>query len=196
MAKAAYTKLTDEQALLQRTAEGSREAFEKLYAHYYAGLYRFISFIIDSHEDTEEILQDIFLKVWLKKETLVGIRSFEDYLFRMAKNRIFDMNRQFRSRLNLSRQLRHQAEESTDDSTFNAVIFREYHEIALEAINLLPARRREIFLMNARDEMTAQEIADRLGATRGAIKKQLFQASHFIKDHLRKKAGWVYFLFF
>lgn len=196
MDKAIYTKLTDEQALLQRTAEGSREAFEKLYTHYYAGLYRFISFIIDSHEDTEEILQDIFLKVWVKKETLTGIRSFEDYLFRMAKNRIFDMNRQFKSRLNLSRQLRQTTEESTDDSTFNAVIFREYHEIAQEAIQLLPARRREIFLMNARDELTAQEIADRLGTSRSAIKKQLFEAAHFIKDHLRKKAGWVYFLFF
>ena len=78
--------------MLQRTAEGSREAFEKLYAHYYAGLYRFIAFIIDSHEDTEEIIQDIFLKVWVKKETLVGIRSFEDYLFRMARNRVFDLS--------------------------------------------------------------------------------------------------------
>jgi RNA polymerase sigma-70 factor (ECF subfamily) len=182
--------------LLQRTAEGSREAFEQLYAHYYAGLYRFISFIIESHEDTEEIMQDIFLKIWVKKETLVGIHSFEDYLFRMAKNRIFDMNRQSKSRLNLSRHLRQTTEESTEDSTYNDLIFRQYHAIAQEAINLLPARKREIFLMNARDEMTAQEIADRLGATRGAIKKQLYEATHFIKDHLRKKAGWVYFLFF
>ena len=67
--------------MLQRTADGSREAFEKLYTHYYTGLYRFISFIIDSHEDTEEIIQDIFLKIWMKKETLIGIRSFDDYLF-------------------------------------------------------------------------------------------------------------------
>lgn len=195
MAKAEYTKLTDEQEWLQRTAEGSREAFEKLYAHYYAGLYRFIAFIIDSHEDTEEIIQDIFLKVWLKKETLVGIRSFEDYLFRMAKNRVFDMTRQSKSRLQLSRQLSQTIPEASD-TTFNALIFREYHAIAQEAIQLLPPRKREIFLMNARDELTAQEIADQLGTTRGAIKKQLFEAIHFIKDHLRKKGGWAYFLFF
>jgi RNA polymerase sigma-70 factor (ECF subfamily) len=195
LAKAVYTKLTDEQALLQRTAEGSREAFEILYAHYYAGLYRFIAFIIDSHEDAEEIIQDIFLKVWMKKETLVGIRSFEDYLFRMAKNRVFDMTRQSKSRLKLSHQLGQSTPEATD-STYNTLIFREYHDIAQEAINLLPPRKREIFLMNARDEMTAQEIADRLGSTRGAIKKQLFEATHFIKDHLRKKAGWINFLFF
>lgn len=195
MAKAEYTKLTDEQEWLQRTAEGSREAFEKLYAHYYAGLYRFIAFIIDSHEDTEEIIQDIFLKVWLKKETLVGIRSFEDYLFRMAKNRVFDMTRKSKSRLQLSRQLSQTIPEASD-TTFNALIFREYHAIAQEAIQLLPPRKREIFLMNARDELTAQEIADQLGTTRGAIKKQLFEAIHFIKDHLRKKGGWAYFLFF
>jgi len=195
LAKAGYTKLTDEQALLQRTADGSREAFEKLYTHYYAGLYRFISFIIDSHEDTEEIIQDIFLKIWLKKETLIGIRAFDDYLFRMARNRVFDMTRQSRSRLNLSRQLG-QSTQAATDSTYNAIIFQEYHEIALEAINLLPPRKKEIFLMNARDEMTAQEIADQLGTTRGAIKKQLFEAIHFVKDHLREKTGWSFFLFF
>jgi RNA polymerase sigma-70 factor (ECF subfamily) len=50
--------------------------------------------------------------------------------------------------------------------------------------------------MNARDDMTAQEIADQLGTTRGAIKKQLFEAIHFIKEHLHKKAGWPLFLFF
>src|ERR1700748_757866 len=98
LAKENYTRLKDEQALLQRTAEGSREAFSILYSHYYHGLYRFVSFIIESREDTEEIIQDIFLKIWLKRETLIGIRSFDDYLFRMAKNRIFDASKQSRTR--------------------------------------------------------------------------------------------------
>jgi RNA polymerase sigma-70 factor (family 1) len=190
LAKAKYTKLTDEQALLQRTAEGSREAFEVLYSHYYPGLYRFIFFIIDSHEDTEEIIQDVFLKVWLKKETLIAIRSFDNYLFRMAKNRVFDVTRQSRNRLKLSRQLGQSMQEGAD-STYNALLFQEYHDIAQEAINLLSPRKKQIFLMNARDELTAQEIADMIGITRMAVKKQLFEAIHFIKDHLRRNAGWL-----
>ncbi len=192
-AKATYTKLTDEQSLLQRTAEGSREAFARLYAHYYPGLYRFVSFVIGSPEDTEEIIQDVFLTVWLKKETLIGIRSFDDYLFRMAKNRIFDTARQSQTRLKLVRQIGRQMQE-TSDSTYNALFFREYHAIAQAAIDQLPPRKKQIFLMNARDEMTAREIAEVLGVSRVAVKKQLYEAIHFIKDHLRRNAGWLFLL--
>jgi len=192
--KRKYTKLTDEQWLLQHTAEGSRDAYARLYAHYYPGLYRFVSFIIDSHEDTEEIIQDVFLKIWVKRETLPGIRSFDDYLFRMAKNRIFDASRQLKHRLRLARQISRQTQE-TEDSTYNTLLFQEYHAIAQKAINLLPPRKKKIFLMNAVDEMTAQEIANTLGLSRTAVKKQLYEAIHFIKDHLRRNAEWLPLIF-
>ena len=187
-----YTRLTDEQALLQRTAEGSREAFSILYTHYYTGLYRFVFFILKSPEDSEEIIQDVFLKIWVKRETLTGIRSFEDYLFRMAKNRIFDSSRQSRTRQKLNRRIAPDTEEGAD-SPFNDLLFQQYHEAAQEAINQLSARRKEIFLLNARDELTAREIAVLLGVSLPVVKKQLHEARHFIKDYLRKNAGWILF---
>lgn len=190
MAKAKYTKLTNEQSLLQQTADGSREAYATLYSHYYPGLYRFVSFVILSHEDTEEIIQDVFLKLWLKRETLVGIRSFEDYLFRMAKNRIFDAARQSQTRMRLARQITHQMQEGAD-TTYNNVIFQEYHAIAQEAINQLSPQKKKLFLMYTRDEMTAREIAEIEGLSRMAVKKQLYEAIHFIKDHLHRHAGWA-----
>ena len=153
-----HTTLADEHLLLQKTAEGSREAYTALYTHYYSGLYRFVSFIIDSHEDTEEIIQDIFLKIWVKRETLIGIKSFDNYLFRMAKNRIYDTTRQSKIRLGLARQIGGLMQDN-DDSTHNRLIFQEYHAIAEEAINLLQPRKKRIFLMNAQEEMTAREIA-------------------------------------
>lgn len=194
MAKENYNRLTDELELLRRTAEGNREAFSLLYTHYYPGLYRFVLFVVDSREDAEEIIQDVFLKVWLKKETLIGIRSFDNYLFRMAKNRVFDAARQSRTRLKLLKQIGQQTQD-TGDSTYNALLFQEYHTVAQQAIGLLSPRKKEIFLMNARDEMTAQEIADVLGVSRMAVKKQLFEAIHFIKDHLRKHAEWLLLVF-
>ncbi len=192
MGKEKYTRLTDEQALLQRTAEGSREAFAILYTHYYTGLYRFVFFILKSADDSEEIIQDVFLKVWVKRETLTGIRSFEDYLFRMAKNRIFDSSKKSRTRQKIDRRIAPATEESAD-SPFNDLLFQQYHAAAQEAINLLSARRREIFLMNARDELTAREIAVLLNISLPAVKKQLHEARHFIKDYLRKNAGWLLF---
>jgi RNA polymerase sigma-70 factor (ECF subfamily) len=187
-----YTKLADEQALLQRTAEGDREAFSILYTHYYAGLYRFVFFILRSPEDSEEIIQDVFLKIWVKRETLTGIRSFEDYLFRMAKNRIFDKSKQSRTRRKLNRHIAPHTDEGAN-SPFDDLLFQQYHAAAQEAISQLSQRRREIFLMNARDELTAREIAVLLNISLPAVKKQLHEARHFIKDYLRKHAGWILF---
>lgn len=192
MEREKYTKLADEQALLQRTAEGDREAFSILYTHYYTGLYRFVFFILKSPEDSEEIIQDVFLKIWVKRQTLTGIRSFEDYLFRMAKNRIFDKSKQSQTRRKLNRHIAPNTEEGAD-SPFDDLLFQQYHETAQEAINQLSQRRREIFLMNARDELTAREIAVLLNISLPAVKKQLHEARHFIKDYLRKHAGWILF---
>jgi len=166
-----------------------------LYSHYYNGLYRFVFFVLKSQEDAEEIIQDVFLKIWVKRQTLTGIRSFEDYLFRMAKNRIFDTSRQSRTRLKLIRQIALHTEEGAE-STFNDLLFQQYHTAAQEAINQLSPRKKQIFLMNARDELTAREIAGRMGISMPAVKKQLHEANHFIKDYLRKNAGWLLFLIY
>ena len=195
MEKEKYTRLTDEQTLLQRTAEGSRAAFSSLYSHYYHSLYRFVFFILKSHEDSEEIIQDIFLKIWIKRETLTGIRSFEDYIFRMAKNRIFDRFKQSRTHLKLTRHISLHTEKDTE-STFNDLLLRQYHAIAQEAIDQLSPRRKEIFLMSAQDGLTSREIAGLLGISISAVKKQLHEANHFIKDHLRKNADWLLFLIY
>lgn len=195
MASEHYTKLTDERALLESTAGGSREAFSALYAHYYHGLYRFVFFVLKSHEDAEEVIQDVFLKVWMKRETLPGILAFDDYLFRMAKNRLFDIGKESARRRQLLR-IVGPAEEPGSGDVHDDLLYREYHAAAQEAIRQLPERRKAIFLLNARDELSAREIAGRMGMSLPSVKKELREASYFIRDYLRRHAGWILLLIF
>jgi RNA polymerase sigma-70 factor (family 1) len=182
--------LPNEKELLRDLAAGHRPSYEQLYRHYYPSLHRYLFFITRSKEDAEEIIQDVFLKVWIKKETLTGVRSFSSYLFRMAKNRVFDQGKRTQQHHRAVSILRDSTPD-TEDSSFANLLFSEYHAIALRAIDALPPRKKQIFLMNTRDELTAREIAERLGITRGAVKKQLYEATHFIREWLRKHAGWI-----
>jgi RNA polymerase sigma-70 factor (ECF subfamily) len=70
--------LINEKTLLEQVANGDSNAYAQLYAFYTPLIYRFIYPFTDrSKENTEEIIQDIFLKVWMRKEKLIGLRSFE-----------------------------------------------------------------------------------------------------------------------
>lgn len=81
------------QALLDRLAEGDRNAFTQIYTDLYPPLLRYLEVVTRSHEEAEEHLQEVFAKLWHKRATLTGVRSLYDYLFRMARNQVFDERR-------------------------------------------------------------------------------------------------------
>ncbi|PSL46699.1 RNA polymerase sigma-70 factor (ECF subfamily) [Chitinophaga niastensis] len=186
-----YTsRIVDEKNLLQLISEGDRPSYAILYTHYYPLLYRFIYFICQSQEDTEEIIQEVLLKIWEKRAVLITIASFEDYLFRMAKNKLVDMTRRQATKLKMVQQVARQLPEA-DDRTEKDLIYSLYYKTAITAIEQLPARKKAIFLMSAQEEMTLDEIARALNISRSAVKKQLYAAIRFIKEQLKDHAEWA-----
>ncbi|ASZ09901.1 sigma-70 family RNA polymerase sigma factor [Chitinophaga pendula] len=182
--------LSDEKKLLSLTAQGDRQAYASIYTHYYSSLYRFLFFINQSPEDTEEIIQDVFLKVWEKRTQLPNILSFEDYLFRMAKNKWFDIakNKQTkRKALNIATSRQPTSVNATEHDT----IYKEYYQIAINAIGQLSDKKKKILRMRTQENMSLDEIASSLNISRSAVKKQLYASITFIKEHLRRYAGWT-----
>jgi len=177
----------DEQVLVQQLAQGSREAFTQLYKHFQPRLHRYLLPFAEAYgEDADNILQDIFLKVWQKKETLTGVYSFELYLQRMARNRLIDL---YRSNKTKTKHELHIAVNNTGNfSTEDEVEYKEYHRIAQEAIQKMPQRRQEIFKLSTVDDLSMEEIAANTGLSKAVIKKQLFKASSFIRAYIKKNS--------
>src|ERR1700749_5066389 len=90
MEKKALYSAESEPHLLQEAAEGSREAYAMIYQHYLPKLYKYLFDILRSKQDTEEILQELFLKLWEKREDLAEIKTLNSYLFRIARNRLMN----------------------------------------------------------------------------------------------------------
>lgn len=181
--------LHNEHELIQRIAAGDESAFARLYKHYQPRLHLFILPLTGfSRQDADEVMQDIFIKVWLRKETLVTLRSVQSYLFTMAKNRLYDMRVQQAQLLKASQGSRqHQGESHTE--VHEKIQLDEYHEIARLAIDRLPRQKRRIFMLRNEQGLSLDEIAAQLNITKFAVKKQLYEAVKSVKDYLKQKAG-------
>ncbi len=85
-------KQMNELLILQKVSEGDWDAYADLFNYYLPKLSQYIYPFTDrSREDTEEVIQEVFLKIWEKRKSLTAIRSFDSYLFRMAKNQLIDL---------------------------------------------------------------------------------------------------------
>ena len=78
----------DENALLLQASTGDRQAFTKLYKAYLNNCYNYIFLFTKSQEETEEILQEVFVKIWESREKLAKVQSFKNYLLKSAKNKL------------------------------------------------------------------------------------------------------------
>ncbi len=186
-----YKTYSDEQ-LIEQIAIDNREAYTALYMKYHHKIFQYLVVALRSKQDAEEILQDIFLKVWIKRSALCGVLSIESYLFRMAKNRLIDFARNSKRKREKVILLLPETEIATN-SLSEDLLLKEYHSAAQKAIDLLPERRRLMFLLNAQEELSADEIALKLGTTLAVVRKQIYKASHFIREHLHKHTDMIAF---
>lgn len=184
----------NELILLQKVSEGDWEAYTDLFNHYLPKLSHYIyPFANQSREDTEEVIQEVFLTIWEKREMLVTIRSFDSYLFRMAKNKLIDLLGKQKSIRNLhvkyfeTRGISHTQPEQT-------LQYSEYHKIARKAIEQLSPKLQTVFLLSAHGELSLDDIASKLNLPKDTVKKRLYLANTFIKNYLRLNAEWLVFL--
>src|SRR5688572_2849777 len=80
----------DEKKMLAMVAIGDRQAFTQLYTTHFNNLYRYTFLFTKSKEETEEILQEVFIKIWENREKLHEVDSLKSYLFRFVKNKLLD----------------------------------------------------------------------------------------------------------
>lgn len=180
---------------LQGAEAGAYQAFTVFYHQYYQLLYQYVfPFAQRSAHDTQEIIQVVFVKLWLKRDMLAGVRHFKPYLFRMARNAMMDFYRQQHNRHKYET-LSASVQDGLTHNAEHEMALKEYHQSAQQAINQLPERRRTIFLLRTAGDFSLDEISEQLSVSKDVVKKQLYTAVDTIKKHLHDKNGIIFFLF-
>ena len=175
----------DEKALLALVATGNREAFTKIYATHLNNLYRYVFLFTKSKEESEEILQDLFIKIWENREKLAEVDSFKNYIFRIAKNKMLDNIRHLQTRQRVFAEIK-RTKDIAEFTTTDHCVYREYYQVVQQAIEKLPPKRKLIFRLNIENGLSPDEIAHKLSISKSVVQKQTYKASHFVREYLLK----------
>lgn len=179
-----YFELHEGKELLMQVASGNEFAFRKLFNLHHHRLGTYIFRITDSMEMAEEVVQDVFLKIWIKREALAQVENFNAYLFVISKNHALNCLRKQAKEWLLKKEWDNYVDTtvSVEDSEIS-----NYYSLLDEAIDQLPPQQQKIFLLSRHERLKYTEIADRVDLSKETVKKYLQIATHSIKAYMQTK---------
>ena len=176
--------INDVKVLLLRVSEGDESAFAQLFKTHYNQLGDFILRITESEQLTQEIVQDVFLKIWMNRQSLAGIHCFKAYLMVVARNHAFNCLKQIAREKSRKRAWEHSvlhlALNNTDEEALT-----DKGQLIDEAVELLPPRQKNVYLLSRREGISQEGIAQKLNISHETVKKHMVLALRFLKNHLR-----------
>ncbi len=137
---------------------GEKEAYRELFEKYAPKIYRFNLSYLKNEEDAKELVQEVFMKVWEKREILDASQNIKSYIFKIAVNTIYDFIRH----KNIENAFNDFARLNFDihsNNTWDTVIFEEMKTTLNKLVAQLPEQRRRIFNLSKRKGLTNDEIA-------------------------------------
>ncbi len=177
-----------DQKPLPSTPEADIETFEKLYEKYYVYLCMVALHIVRNRDDAEEIVSDVFVKLWNSADRLKEIRSIKAYLIRAVHNaslNYIERNRKYG--LTESIHARDINILSWDgDYPLGKLYEKELLDVIRNCIEKLPDSCREIFLLSRDTDLKYIEISDRLGISVNTVKAQMKIALARIRETVSK----------
>ena len=184
-----------ESELVKALSKGEVKAFNDLFQLYGNRIFRFALGYLKSQPDAEELVQDVFLKVWEKRCELKENLSFKAYIFTIAFNII---RKYFVKKALTTKYFEQQVIEDADLSTIQNIDFQSTKKAIDQLVDQLPARRKEVFIKSRFEGLTVKEIAKELGTSPKTVENQLGEALKFIREHLAKDdlAGILFFMLF
>jgi RNA polymerase sigma-70 factor (family 1) len=177
----ADNNLYSEQQLFQLIAEGNEPAFEELFHLYVPQIEPVILKMVQSEAITKDIIQDIFLGLWLGREKLPAVDSPRNWIFRIVYNRTYSWLEQQTVRSSAKMEL-----PGPSNLTEESVYFSETARLVKQAIHQLPAQTQKIYLLSREEGLKNAEIAERLNLSVQTVKNTLYNAGKTIKEFLSR----------
>ncbi len=175
--------ITGELELLQQLIKGDAESFRQIYEFYQGRVFLFAFRLTKSKSEAEEVVQEVFVKLWERREKIRIEKNFNAYLLTITKNLVIDNLKKASRDRNLQAKI-YRNIQSLQDHSVDELIKKELERLQRQAIAKLSPRMRQVFLLSREEELTYEEIANRLGVSRNTVRNQVSEALKTIREFL------------
>ncbi len=172
-----------EKQLLIQASRGDEKAFRMLYNMYRSKIYSAARKITGIETVAEDIVQEVFLKLWIHREKMAEINYFTSYLNTITRNHIFNALRKMAHEDALLTKLLAKTEKTGRDS-FDIIVYNQLQKLVNHAIERLPPQRKKVYLLSRSEGLAHDEIAERLHISKSTVKGHIVEALRFIKSYL------------
>ncbi|MDR1415642.1 MAG: sigma-70 family RNA polymerase sigma factor [Odoribacteraceae bacterium] len=170
-------------SVLRSLKKGDHRAYEKVYLHYADAVHDFLTQLTRSEEDAREITQEIFIRLWEKRAWIKPSKSFEGYLYSIARNAVKNLvaQREVCKRYTDFLSARGTELEAATDELMMA---RETDSLISLMIGQMPHQRQKVFRLNREEGMSVNDIARTLRISKHTVESHLSTAKREIKETL------------
>jgi RNA polymerase sigma-70 factor (family 1) len=182
------TSTYNEPELLRLTAQGDESAFKSLFDQYWDHIYSVAFHLTKSVPLAEDLVQEIFLKIWIKRKELNGIEQFDNYLFIVARNHIYEALKKEQRESRLRQPLLDWFEQQLATPE-QQLLLKESTELIGQAIARLTPQQQAIWKMTRELGMSHEQVARELNLSRNTVRNHLVNSLKTMREWLDDHAS-------
>lgn len=174
--------------MLHQIATGDEVAFRKLFDAYWQSVYQVAYMFTKSVDMAEDMVQEVFMKLWIKREQLPEVKNIRNYLFIVARNHIYNELKKITTDASFTNHL-FEYFCDTKDTPEQKLMQKESDQIIDRIIEHLPQRQRVVYQLSREEGLNRKEIADKLGITPNTVRNHLSRALEVVRHELKGQEG-------
>jgi RNA polymerase sigma-70 factor (family 1) len=175
----------DESELLAKVALGDQRAFNSLFEQNQQYIFSVAMKLTHSRPHAKEVVQDVFLKIWTKRDELAEIDNFGAYLNRIARNQSIDALRKIAREALRKVELKEEQLELGEDTTTQTLDYQETGRMIAQALEALPPQQRKVYQLCHEQGLKYEEAAQELGLSAGTVHTHMKAALGNIRKYLK-----------
>ena len=171
--------------LVKLLKKSDMAAFDALYHKYCHKLHQFVfKYLLKQEEDAEDIVQEVFIKIWQSRGKIDVYASFESFLFTIAYNATMSLLRKRMSETRSREYLKSLQQHDSAEQIIDEIQFKELNQKVQTLLEQLTPRQKEIFFLSREEGLSHQEIAEKLNISKSTVNNHLVSILKFFKSNM------------